>query len=267
MKKYISFFKLRFSMGLQYRAAAAAGIVTQFFWGAMNILVYQAFYQSNPSAFPMTLQATCTYIWLQQAFLALFMGWMMENEIFGAIQNGNIAYELCRPVDIYNMWFSRSLAHRLAKAVLRCMPILLVAALVPAPYGMTLPKSPGAALGFLAGILLGLWVTVAICMIVYILTFYTLSPTGIRMVAVSAIEFFAGAVLPLPFFPDTLQKVMNLLPFASMQNVPFRIYSQDLTGPAALRALGLQCFWAIALVLLGRLMMRRACRNVIVQGG
>lgn len=33
MKKYISFFWLRFSMGLQYRTAAAAGIVTQFFLG------------------------------------------------------------------------------------------------------------------------------------------------------------------------------------------------------------------------------------------
>ena len=32
MKKYLSFFRLRFSMGLQYRTAALAGMVTQFFW-------------------------------------------------------------------------------------------------------------------------------------------------------------------------------------------------------------------------------------------
>ncbi len=267
MKKYFSFFRLRFTMGLQYRAAAAAGIVTQFLWGAMEILIYRAFYQADPSAFPMTLQATCCYIWLQQAFLALFMGWMMESEIFESIQNGSIAYELCRPVDLYNMWFSRSLAHRLARAVLRCMPILLVTALIPAPYGMTLPTSPMAALGFIVGIALGLWITVAICMLVYILTFFTLSPAGIRIVAVSAIEFLSGAVLPLPFFPDTLRKIMELLPFASMQNVPYRIYSLDLTGTLALRALGLQCFWAIALVILGRLLMRTACRHVVVQGG
>lgn len=30
MKKYLSFFRMRFLMGLQYRAAAAAGVVTQF---------------------------------------------------------------------------------------------------------------------------------------------------------------------------------------------------------------------------------------------
>ena len=118
-----SFFRLRFSMGLQYRAAAIAGIVCQFLWGFMEIMVYHAFYRADASAFPMTIEATATYIWLQQAFLALFMAWFMENEIFDSILNGNIVYELCRPIDIYNMWFSRSVANRLSRAVLRCFPI------------------------------------------------------------------------------------------------------------------------------------------------
>ena len=100
MKKYLSFFRLRFNTGLQYRAAALAGIVTQFFWGVMEILTFRAFYDSDPSSFPMTLQATSSYIWMQQAFLALFMAWLMEGEIFESIKNGNISYELCRPFGI-----------------------------------------------------------------------------------------------------------------------------------------------------------------------
>lgn len=54
MKKYLSFFRLRFSMGLQYRVAAFAGLVTQFAWGGMLILAYRAFYRADPNAFPMT---------------------------------------------------------------------------------------------------------------------------------------------------------------------------------------------------------------------
>ena len=38
MKKYLSFFKLRFVMGMQYRAAALAGVCTQFFWGLMEVI-------------------------------------------------------------------------------------------------------------------------------------------------------------------------------------------------------------------------------------
>ena len=62
MRKYVSFFKLRFAMGLQYRVAALAGMATQFFWGGMNILIYRAFYEADANAFPMTLEATSSYI-------------------------------------------------------------------------------------------------------------------------------------------------------------------------------------------------------------
>ena len=80
MKKYMSFFQIRFSMGLQYRTAALAGIVTQFAWGFMEIMIFKAFYEADAAAFPMTLSATASYIWLQQAFLAFFAAWMIDRK-------------------------------------------------------------------------------------------------------------------------------------------------------------------------------------------
>ena len=50
MKAYLSFFKIRFINGLQYRAAAYAGIATQLAWGFMYIMMYHTFYKTNPSA-------------------------------------------------------------------------------------------------------------------------------------------------------------------------------------------------------------------------
>lgn len=63
------------------------------------------------------------------------------GEIFEAIVNGNISYELCRPIDIYDMWFARSMANRFSKALLRCVPVLLISVLVREPYGMAAPVS------------------------------------------------------------------------------------------------------------------------------
>ncbi len=267
MRKYISFFKIRFSMGLQYRTAALAGIVTQFAWGFMEIMIFKAFYEADAAAFPMTLSATASYIWLQQAFLAFFAAWMMENEIFDSVVNGNIAYELCRPIRIYNMWFSRSLANRVSRAVLRCFPILLVAAFVPAPYGIAAPASVMHFVIFLITLILGLLVTIAFCMLVYGLTFFTISPQGLRMVFVSLVEFFAGAVIPIPFFPEKMQKVLGLLPFASMQNVALRIYSGSMTGAQMQKTILIQIFWLVALVLMGSSLCRFAEKKVTVQGG
>lgn len=267
MKKYFSFFRLRFTMGLQYRTAAIAGMLTQFFWGAMNILMYHAFYESDPSAFPMTMEATATYIWLQQALLMLFAAWMVEHEIFDDILSGNVVYELCRPVDVYDMWFFRSMANRLSRAVLRCAPILLVAAFLPEGYGVSAPASMEHFLLFLLTGILGFLVTIAFFMLVYALTFYTISPGGLRILVSSVVEFFAGAIIPLPFFPERLRAVFEFLPFAAMQNVPLRVYSGSMSAEEMEQAIVLQVFWLIALVSIGKGLCTVALRRMTVQGG
>lgn len=267
MRKYTAFFRLHFSMGLQYRTAAFAGIATQFVWGSMEILMFRAFYKADAASFPMSFEATSAYVWMQQAFLALFMPWMMENEIFQNIVDGNVSYELCRPIDIYNMWFARSLASRLAKAVLRCMPILLVAAVLPSPYGLMAPVSFWKFLLFLFTLMTGFAVTAAFCMLIYISAFFTISPDGIRMVAMSVVEFFSGAVIPLPFFPDNLRWIFELLPFASMQNVPLRIYSGDLSGNDLYHAITIQLVWLVLLIFIGKMLNALAMRKITLLGG
>ena len=267
MKKYMSFFKIRFIAGMQYRAAAWAGIATQFAWGGMTLLMFWAFYENGENIFPMTFPELSNYIWMQQAFLSMFMAWFFDNEIFDAIMTGNIAYELCRPIDLYNMWFIKNMAIRLSRMVLRCLPILIVAALLPYPFNLTLPPAPVYGVMFVISIFFGFLVLIAFSMLLYISAFYTLSPVGIRILATSVIEFFAGAIIPLPFFPQALQPIMYALPFASMQNTPFLIYTGYTTGFEAIRSMLLQAGWFVILLVSGKLLMKRALKKVVVQGG
>lgn len=267
MRKYVSFFRIRFLAGLQYRAAAWAGVATQFAWGGMTILMFRAFYQNGQNSFPMDFSALSSYIWLQQAFLAMFMTWFFDNDIFNDITSGGIAYELCRPCDVYIMWFVKNMAIRLSRVVLRCGPVLLVAALLPAPFGVRLPQSLWAALLFPVSMILGFLVLIAFSMLIYISAFYTLSPMGIRILATSVMEFLTGALIPIPFFPEWLQPIVNALPFASMQNIPFLIYTGHMGFPEALKGMGVQLLWLAGLLLIGRLLMRKSLKKAVIQGG
>lgn len=267
MRKYLALFRIRFINSLQYRAAALAGMATQFAWGFMEILAFFAFYKADPAAFPMEFSQTVSYIWMQQAFLAFFMVWFFEAEIFNAITSGGIAYELARPVDLYWRWCSQSVANRLAKTVLRCLPILAVAMLVPEPFRMSLPATQGQFLLFLTSAACSLGVVVSFSMLIYISTFYTLSSTGVRIISAVLADFLAGAIIPLPFFPQPFRAIAEMLPFAAMQNMPLRIYSGNIAGINAFWGIGLQVFWLTALVLIGRMMMKNALRKVVVQGG
>jgi len=52
-----------------------------------------------------------------------------------------------------------------------------------------------------------------------------------------------------------------------MQSTPFLIYSGHTSGKDAFYALALQIVWLAVLVTVGRLLMKRALKKVVVQGG
>ncbi len=267
MTKYLSFLRIRFTNSLQYRAAAIAGLATQFAWGGMTILMFSAFYAESPENFPMSFEMLSSYIWLQQSLLTLFIIWFGDNEIFDSIINGNVAYELCRPVDIYSIWFTRNAAIRLSKVVLRCLPVIVFAFLLPEPYNLSLPVDLKTFLFFLLSALLSFVLSVSIMMLVYVATFYTLSPRGVLTIAAGFTDILSGHIIPLPFFPDALQNILFLLPFGSLQGRAYLIYVGYISGDEIYSSLLIQLFWVVTLVALGRYLMGRALKKVVVQGG
>jgi len=265
MKEYFALFRIRFINGLQYRAAALAGLTTQFAWGFMEILAFSAFYRANPAAFPMEFSHLVSYVWIQQAFLALLAPWGGTSDSAESIISGNIAYDLARPMNIYNRWFIETIANRIARAALRCVPVLLVAFTLPSPFRMTLPPSLFQAAMFVPSLVFGLLVVSAYCILDQISIFYTMS--RYNAIFIITAEFFAGAYIPLPFFPEPIRRAVELLPFAAMQNAPLRIYSGDIAGMDAVRAVALQALWFAALLFAGKLLMRHSLKRVVVQGG
>ena len=267
MRKYWSFFKMRLMAGLQYRAAAMAGMSTQFVWGAMEILLYRAFWLEHPERFPMGMEALASYIWLQQAFLSLFAMWNWENDILESVKTGAVSYELLRPTDIYSMWMARSIANRLARAALRMVPVILLSSLLPAPWGLRLRISPAAFGVFLLSMVLMVLVVCAYSLFVYSLTFYLTDPNGIMVLSVAAADLLGGAIVPLPFLPEGFRRFAELTPFAAMQNVPLRIYGGSMSSYEMQKAIFLQIFWLVVTTFAGKILCHLAQRRMIVQGG
>jgi ABC-2 type transport system permease protein len=267
MKMYLSVFRIRFINNLQYRAVMLGAIITRFAWGFMEILAYSMLYSTGNAAFPMELSQTVSYIWMQQTLIVLFSVVFSDGEIYSAIGSGSIAYELVRPMDLYGRWFCQSAANRVAFTILNCLPVLLVALIIPEPYRMSLPLDAEQFFLFLLSMVLALCVVVAIAMLMYISLFYTLSQRGVRIIVTALTTFLSGGVIPLPFFPAPVLAVVRLLPFAAMQNMPLLIYSGNIVGVDAVKGIIFQLFWLAALFLIGQLTMRGALKKVIVQGG
>jgi ABC-2 type transport system permease protein len=265
MNPYFGIFRMRLIRGLSYRAAAWAGVATQFFWGFILIMAYQAFARSGAS--PLSPTQIASYVWLQQALLALVAVWFRDAELIGTISSGDTAYELCRPLDLYRYWFARLAAGRLAAVALRCLPILTVAFFLPEPYRLHLPPNPVAFVSFLLAMALGLCLMVTVSMFAYTLSVASLNPQASFIFITPLVELASGVLIPLPFLPDVAQRVLNCLPFRYCADFPFRLYSGSIALASAPRLLLIELAWLLVLIPLGRIALKSALRGQTAVGG
>ena len=130
MKAYLSFIRLRLHVGLQYRFAAIAGIATQFFWGAMMIMMYEAYYRNGIDV-PMSWEQLVSYIWLGQSLWMITYFNYIDSDIHESIVTGQVSYELVRPFSVYWYWYAKLFAGKVAGAILRFLPLIIIPIFLP----------------------------------------------------------------------------------------------------------------------------------------
>jgi ABC-2 type transport system permease protein len=272
LRPYRAVISARFRMLLQYRAAAIAGLWTQVFFGVVLIMVYEAFYRSSdPAAQPMALAQLVSYVWLGQALFAM-LPWNVDPEIRAMVRSGAVAYELCRPIDLYSLWYARAIAHRTAPVILRAVP-MTVLVMVGLPllglgeWRLAPPPSIASGAGFAAALAAAFVLACALSTLVNISLMWTVSGDGVLMVALTAVSLLSGLIIPLPLFPDWAQPVLRWLPFAGIFDLPFRIYSGHIPPGDLVLVLARQVGWTVALVAFGRWLLGRGMRRIVVQGG
>lgn len=282
LKPYFSYMRLRMICELQYRSAALAGMSTQFFFGFIYIMLYLAFYNGagsvEVSEIPIisiltgptttiSLESMVTYLWLFQAFYYMVIIRQMDNELLDMIKTGNIAYEMCKPMNTYFTWFMKIFSKKVIGTILRFWPIILVAFFLPEPFRLGLPTSLIHFILFILSLILALVIACILILFIHIITFYTLKDKGATSLVVTIGEIFTGGVVPIVFMPKALQVIAYLLPFRYVGDLPFRIYNGTLDISTSLINIGMQVIWIVLLGIISYKLMNRALKRVIVQGG
>ena len=263
MIAYWAVVSARFRMLLQYRAAAFAGFATQLFWGFIRVMIFDAFYRSTTAPQPMTFSQVVSYIWLSQAMMRI-LPWVPDSDIVKMVRNGNVAYELLRPVDIYGLWYSRAIANLTSPTLLRSVPMFIVAALF---LGLQTPPSLGSAAAWLIATAGAVILACTISILLTISLFWTISGEGISHLVMVSVWLFSGMIVPLPLFPDWAQTILRVLPFRGLMDTPFRLYMGHIPPTEVFGVITHQLIWATVLFLFGRWLLRRGLGRVVIQGG
>lgn len=261
MSAYAAVFAARFRVLLQYRAAALAGLGTQVFWGLVRVAIFTGFYASTTVAQPLAEHEVVTYLWLTQALLML-LPWRPDPDVETLVRTGQVAAELVRPVDLYWFWYARALAQKTAPALLRCLPMVVLALAV---FGMGLPPDATAALAFAVSLVAAVLLSAAFTTLLSVSLLFTTSGKGVQMLSGSIVNLGSGALVPLALLPDAGRALVEALPFRGLMDTPFRLYLGH--TDASLGLVAHQLAWTLAVVLVGRALVALAVRRMEVQGG
>lgn len=229
-------------------------VVLYYFW--------QAIYASGTPQGGLSLQQTLNYA-LVAAMLAPLVEARFISRMGQMLREGEIIYEMLRPVDFQWRFYWENLAELLVDLAIKA-PLLLVGVVA---FGLDLPRDPLVWLVFAVSMLLGRTVLFFFNWLFACLAFYTTETWGLAVLYEGMATFFGGALLPLIMLPAWLQGLAYALPFAQILYVPISL----LTGVTPLGQVGqvwlTQLAWCLGLALLSRWAFGRAVRVVTVQGG
>ena len=134
-------------------------------------------------------------------------------------------------------------------------------------FDIRLPENPATWFWLALSLTLAVVVSFAYRFLYNLAAFWLLDYRGVGVIAITIALVFSGFIIPLPYFPDWLEAVARVLPFAAMVQIPVDVFLEKATGAEIAGALVLQALWAGILLGLARLALGAAIRQVVIQGG
>ena len=192
--------------------------------------------------------------------LKTYADWFIHYEI----REGIIANYLTKPMDfqIYNLFANfGSLLMNLTAVTLPTALIMAFVFKVKVTFGIGLFLFP-------ISLLLAFLISFSIDYFIGLIGFYSESVWGFSTTKEIIVTVFSGALIPLQFFPDAIQKVLFWLPFQAIYHTPLMMVTRPDQGwEVFLPMLLVQLAWAILLFFLARLFYNQAIKVLRIAGG
>jgi ABC-2 type transport system permease protein len=145
--------------------------------------------------------------------------------------------------------------------------VLPVGVLVALVYGILPPASFWHGALFVAFFFLSFAIMFLLATVVGLCTFYVHRGESLEYLLQGILMLLSGSLVPLWFFPEALQPVVRMLPFAWVGFHPAAVYLGKVGVAEALWLLGVGLGWAALLLALAATIWWLVRHRLVVQGG
>lgn len=260
---YLYITKMRILTSLAYRFEVFTAIASNMILLVATIYIWHAAYSGIDAVESLALSDLVTYTVVSTLLSSLFVC-NVQNTIYGKIRQGQIATDLYRPIPLLASYLADDLGGAISNLVNRMVPMLLFASLL---FGVPWPDSWSSFLLTVPSALLSYAILWLLSAIVGLVAFWVMELGNLGMVKDTIVRIFSGSIVPLWFFPESVQTVSRFLPFQYTYQTPIGIYIGAIPLDQAFRDMGIQLVWIVVLCVLLQLYWKKTKTKTLIQGG
>lgn len=265
LKKYFTLTGAGVMESLQFRLSTVIIIFGNILYLIVVYFLWKAIYASAGTDVVngMTFTDTLIYLVLAAAlfgFMEMYTVWEMGRNI----QSGKIVLDLLKPMEYRKYLFWSYSGSVVTRFFFTFLPTFIIVAFVTRgtiSFGLNI-------LFFVISVVMAVIINYNIDFLVGTICLYTESIWGINIMKQVIVQLLSGATIPLAFFPNSLKKIVNCLPFQSIYNAPLSILLEnEFRSKTILITLGTQLFWCIVMTIICKLFWKVSLRQITVNGG
>lgn len=267
-RTYLPFASNELKRNMAYKGAFYLYMFCSIFSAFINYYLWMAIYGSaeNEVLGGLDRNEMVVYVFMSYIVASVAMA-SISNIVSKDVVKGNIAMTLIKPMDYRISLIAQSVGKLVYHFIL---PGLFVWTGLEI-YKASVLKMPFTGIGnsvlFLVSVLLSFLISVLFDFCFGMIAFFTTYIFGLQMAKNAVLSFLTGQLIPLSFFPETVQRIFDFLPFSSMLYTPVMIYLGKYSGKMLVFVLVRQAVWVVLLYLLGSIIWRQVTKRLIVLGG
>ncbi|GKX67244.1 ABC transporter permease [Inconstantimicrobium mannanitabidum] len=266
VKTYLPFATNVFQKNLSYKANVIIFLIGEAMMLAVSYYLWRAIYSSSPDKIIKGFSLNEMIIYVLVSFLtALIISVDITYDISNEVKDGSIAINLIRPIS----YEKRMLFQAFGNVMYNFLIIFILAfiAINILFYSYNGNINIVNILLYFVSIILGLLINFYFSYSFALLSFKITNMWGLSQIVKALIELLSGALIPIVFFPKSVQILFNFLPFSSSIYTPTMIYLGKLTGVSLVKAIALQLAWVLLLMFIARTMWNALIKKLTILGG
>lgn len=263
IKAYRSLASRSMQNALAYRTTYLISFASNLIGFLSLFTLWRAIYDGREQLAGMTWDQMKAYLLI--TFMAnSLLSWYSETAISNKVLDGSVAVDLLKPLDFQKARLAETIGTSIVESGIA---IVILSVLMLTMTNIPVPHSIMTWMLFLLSLFGSLTVKFCIVYMAGLLCFWSTGSFGIVWSRIAITNLLSGAMVPLSFFPDWLEKLSLYLPFQSIVHTPASIFMERMDVWEAAQWIALQWVWAIALWIAGMGMWRWAVRKVTIHGG